>query len=147
MNHLLSNLFGNVTVSRIYLLQQKYASRTSKELARITDVEVIDDFKHNNLYGKIHHGLGLEVLGKKETDPGYFYFEDTLFDRKIYVTTKNAAHSLAFHQDMELNGFFNVIKKDSTHESFFNMSKLKKKWFLDNLRYICFIDVIIYICA
>ena len=56
--------------------------------------------------------------------------------RWIFVSTKAAGLSEAFHNDKEIGSLFNVLKPNSTHASFTDMTPTTKKWIVDNMQYV-----------
>ena len=78
----------------------------------------------------------VEPPGIHEGDPGFITFYDARRERNIFVSTWQLAHSAKFHEQMQVNGLFDVIKPNTIHQYFVNMTALNQKWLLMNMRYV-----------
>ena len=59
---------------------------------------------------------------------------DERMDRYIYITPKDVGLNINFHEAVGCDHVLNVIKPNSNHENYVDMTPGRKKWLLDNMR-------------
>ena len=72
-----------------------------------------------------------------EEDCGYINFYDEARDRQIFVTSKLVGKSKLFHEEFDIQSYWNVISPCSNHEHSTDMTTHRKEWFLNNVTHVC----------
>lgn len=109
--------------SRHVELRRKYAG---SDVSRLTEGESPEDYAMNR------DGIGSTSNVKQ----GFIVFYDELRHRNIYVSSLQVGVSRAFHEEHGIKTLFHLIKKNSNHESYDDMTLTTRKWWLDNMQYV-----------
>ena len=67
---------------------------------------------------------------------GYTYFNANLLYRHIFISCKEVGLSQQFHNDKCILSYCNVLKPNSTHESFHSMTTHCKSWIVENMKFV-----------
>ena len=63
-----------------------------------------------------------------------FYSLTAYYYRFIYVAKQDIGTTKSFIEEKGCTAIYNVLRPNSTHEDYLNMTKLKQNWFLNNMR-------------
>ena len=92
--------------------------------------EEVDAYAGNMYYSRRAHDLDFKP------ERGYTVFYDTLFDRNIYITSKQVGFSHVFHVEFAVESMFNLLKHSTNHEDYHDMGKATRKWWIDNMKFV-----------
>ena len=101
-----------------------------KDASKFNSREEVDAYAGNMYYSKRAHDLDFKP------ERGYTVFYDTLFDRNIYITSKQVGFSHAFHVEFAVESMFNLLKHSTNHNDYHDMMASTRKWWINNMKFV-----------
>ena len=92
--------------------------------------EEVDAYAGSMYYSKRAHDL--DYMPER----GYTVFYDTLFDRNIFITSKQVGFSHAFHEEFAIESGFNLLKHSTNHNDYHDMINTTRKWWVNNMKFV-----------
>ena len=100
-----------------------------KDVSRLNSIEDVLTYTTSTYYTRRAHDMC-------PVDKGYTVFIDAVYNRKIFIATKEVGLSRAFHGEYNIKSGVNVIRMSTNHSDYDDMSKSMKTWWIHNMRYV-----------